>query len=529
MKKLIKPAEGEKEKGKKKESKIIKIIFTFIFFIIIIFFFSFNNGFSSNNKENKNTYTELLTNKIVNFDSYPLKFSDMDLTLKFVFLEKESPFKEYRINYSYIINIFKDLLLIQNNGLRSYFGDFIQRNKELYKVNYTDLNEFYYSEQRIKVILYDEKYLIFKRVFDLGKVPTNEEIKNFIKISNLEFKNSLEYYIYFITKLLKNIDRINSFYDIYSSELSKIYENIHLNELTNLLCITFNIKNKEYLKFYIDLIPEIYSLTNPIPTVTAGQLDVKEYKNVLISNNKISNYIAFNLDILPNKYLLTKYFIEHVIYYLQSNSSWFTNLLDGEKINKKIELNDLSFSSLNKFFNEFKNIKKENIFEIDAKFSLIYTLNNLRVLFPEIYDEIISDFYKSYLGTDDDLNFIAKKYEIDYVKQNFTDEIYNYLLIKYSDFCRKKGYDFPVLYCKGADVLIGISDFDKESNPNNKNLKLVTENLYEFIIKEIYQNRIETIKDINRASKYFGLSFKGLYYSGTSNLDIIDIDSTYEN
>lgn len=528
MKKLIKPTKNEKEKGEKKENKIIKIIFTFIFFIIIIFFFSFNNEFSPDTKGNKNTYTELLTNKIVNFDSYPLKFSDIDLTLKFVFLEKESPVKQYKAEYAYIINMCKDLLLIQNNGLRSYFNDFIQRNKELYKVNYNDLNEFYYLKQRIKVILYDEKYLILKRVFDIGNVPANEEIKNFIKISNLEFKNSLEYYIYFITKLLKNVDKINSFYDIYSSELTKIYENIHLNELMNLLCITFNIKNKEYLKLYIDLIPEIYSLTNPTPTVTAGQLDVKEYKNVLISDNKISNYIAFNLDILPNKYLLTKYFIEHIIYYLQSKSSWFTNLLDVEKINKKIELNDLSFSSLNKLFSEFKNIDKKNIFEIDAKLSFIYALNNLRVSFPEIYGEIINDFYKSYLGTDNDLNTIAKKYEIDYYKQNFTDEIYNYLLVKYSDFCRKKGYDFPVLYCKGVDVLIGITDFDKESNPNNKNLKLVTENLYEFIIKEIYKNRIEIIKDINRASKYFGLSLKGLCYSETSDLDIIDIDNTYE-
>lgn len=482
-----------------------KVTFILIFLLFIFLFLSFNQ------KENKAKYIDFITDRYNNFDSYSVRCSDIDLTLKFLFTEKDFSLQNLKSEFIYLVNYNKDLFLIQYNGLKSFFNEYLKKNNELYKVNFDSLNEYYYFTKRIKVILYDEKYLHIKRSFVLEKIPKIEYIKMFIN-PNLYFDNSVEYYIYYITKMFKSDERINKFYNDYALELNKKYKENNLDEISDFLCTTFNIKNRQYLKILLDILPEIYSCNNYDKFITAGQYDAQDYKNQLIANLYSTNYIALCLDIFKNKYLLLKYFIKQVFYNLQTQSLWLKNLVGLKKEGKSLKIKDLNLSFLNSFLSDLAKLRKDDLYEIDATFSTLYLLQNIQKTYPELCEGIMIDFDETDYASNQELKYLENKYDINLQNEKLNDSIYSYLLLKYIDFCKENGFSAAVFYSNGIDVLVSLDDFSKDTNPNNKNLKLTEEILSSFLFDYINKNKVNIIKEINKAIKFFELNSSGLNY-----------------
>ncbi|MCR4421540.1 MAG: hypothetical protein NUV32_03565 [Exilispira sp.] len=162
--------------------KNLKLKIFFIPIIIIVFSISL---ISSQKQQNIEKHFDLITDKIVNLDGYSFSLSDLDLTLKLIFRDKNFFMSVLQSDHQKLLFQNKYLFDLQYQGLKSYLISYLIKNKELYKFQQSSSDQFLYNKNRLEVIMYDSDFLSIKRINFMDNknlFVLNSTFNNFINI-----------------------------------------------------------------------------------------------------------------------------------------------------------------------------------------------------------------------------------------------------------------------------------------------------------------------------------------------------------
>jgi len=247
-------------------------------------------------------------------------------------------------------------------------------------------------------------------------------------------------------------------------------------------------------------------------SITSGSFDIAEYEKDFISYSFYNPYIALSLNIINNKSLATQYFIYGIINLIHSSISKhkISEIKDKPNFfNNKVPDNLSDLSSWNSFLSSFKDYNEDNILFLDSIFTMQYLMENLKQKEPEFYQKLLenSTIYEN----------SANVMEENWLKKNKKNDIFHFLFYQYVSYCQDE--KSPILfYSQGFDMdslfneTINECNTSKNNTNNNASSNISKDKaklynfakvLYNFAYNKFYLQRIQILKIINRANKYF--------------------------
>lgn len=436
---------------------------------------------------------QLFRNLTIEYPDFLFKYAEFDLALKFLFNEKDCQIPSLQKEYEEILFVFNPLFDQQFEAFKLFFITYLKSHKKIYQFDETRLDNSHYLKDRFKVIFYDLIYALtnYEKTFYLIKDQFKVEAKklNYYNIK-ANFDERVDSFLYYFCLMIKQIKPINEFFIKYINTLSNYKQQYYFNEIFEFTKTSFSIKNKDDLKIYINILPEIYVLKeengNKYNYLTRYDVQNYEKKYDFAFYSSALSELFFGLNIFKSKTYFLHLFINGLVHYFQSYSSFIYD----EKYNKTgyikyLPLKFGDFSGWHRFLSSFKNTEKYLMSEFDADFTEYYIADLFCKKFPQLLPE-------------DDRENIST------VNKIFIGDISKLLYNRYIEYCKTNKIT-QMFYSQNADLTYGINTNNKyQNNPNNENAKKVLSNLTEFFMKFVYPDRNKIFYDIYRANKFFG-------------------------
>lgn len=275
-----------------------------------------------------------------------------------------------------------DYSMLKNAGLF--------RGKPIFKVYAEELNV------KLKQQLFLLNKLSSKLKFDTILMFKNYKIEEYVckHYSNIKCLNINE----INAKLLFEINKININYD---EKLQNVFEGVFVNDekIDNFRYKNFRLESKTVLK---NCGTECYKILIPIEGKTIFEKDIFNEAQIILIKNSFQNDIKFNLQVnikLQNEFvnfekigkkLAVKFFDgnERNFYFSNDNFDFFIKkceknaFLSVKIANLRIKSNSYSFmtiSSIDKNFENYKNILLENYCSLKQLFELNFKSENLKL------------------------------------------------------------------------------------------------------------------------------------------------------
>lgn len=481
----------------------MKRLFVFIFLVVSFVLFSSQDEFIISispdyfvlqpNIHYEDGIFQLYRNLTIEYPDFIFKYAEFDLSLKFLFNEKDCQIPSLQKEYEEILLVFEPLFSQQFEAFKYFFISYLKNHRKQYKFKEENLNDSQYLKDRYYVVIYNYVSILFgyEKLF----ISMSNEFKDKIKEKKLNYYNIKknfeerpDSFIYYFCLLIKQIKPINEFFIKYVNALSNYKKDYYFNEIFDFIKSTFSIKSQEDLKIILDISPKIYFLKEGNKDNFLTNYDVDKYKEKRIYGLFIRNtsFIFLGLDNFKSKKYFLHVFVHEMTHYFQKYSSYILdNSYDKIYYSTYFPAKFEDYSGWHKFLSSFKDSKKYRFNEIDAVFTEYYIT------------DLFCKKYPSFIMEDDSENLFT-------INEILIIDIMYYLLNKYIEYCKTNGIS-QIFYSQNADLTIGVGlNILNKDNPNNINGEQLIKNFTEFFEKWVYLNRIKMLYDIYRANKYFG-------------------------
>jgi len=479
----------------------LKKLFFLIILLLSVIFFSFQDNLSyliiskdlailRPNINYTNSFFQNYRTLLIDYSTIKFRYAELDLTLKFLFKEKDCQIPSLQEDYEKILNQYSFLFDQQFAAFKYYITKFINKNKKLYQISNPRLDDDNYLKEFYKILIY-RNFMLFNEIEGLGFILLNKamDINSILKEDLILgfFNNRHDSILYYISKMFISIPQINTFYEQYINTLNNYFNEYEFEKIYDFICNTLNIKFDKTKKIIVNILPINYinkkEKDNKFNPLAISKIE--DFAAVKVFGYMSESQMILGLDNFKSKRYFIKCFMHELAHYYQYFSTFINDELEKKYITYYLPQDYKSISQWNKFISSFLKAEEYQICEFDAEFTSLYQINLYKAKYPEKLD------------IDDRTNIMSED-------KIFILDIYLYLLKQYLSYCKINNVS-QIFYSINTDSTIDREEtfLFSDKNPNNKNVKNVKENYINFFKNWIYPNKDKILYDIYRAIRYF--------------------------